>query len=311
MPSGMLAVDTGFPTFTDEESTEEKVVTIQNYMYMLVESLRYSLRNLDLRNMNQKAVFDFSKAITEPIYIELGSLDESLTQISTSVDGLGVRVSNAEGKITELGVTVDGLGVRVSNAEGDVASLGVTVNGLSSRVSNLNGQVSSLTQTVEGFTLTAANEDSSSLLKLTSGGIVISSTTIRFTGMVTFNDLSGSGTTVINGDNIRSGTISGVTLISDNGSRYVAIQNGEVAIGEINRGNPLRAGSLYYDGTYVFLESSAGKPLKLFSATDMSIDAGPYQTVFIGSTVPQKVRIGGTNTVVEIKGDVTINGTPY
>lgn len=291
MPSGMLAVDTGFPTFTDEESTEEKVVTIQNYMYMLVESLRYSLRNLDLRNMNRKAVFDFSQAITEPIYIELGSLDDSLTQIST---------------------TVDGLGVRVSNAEGEVATLGVTVNGLSSQVSNLDGQVSSLTQTVEGFTLTATNGSSSSLLKLTSGGVVISSTQIRFTGMVTFSDLSGSGTTVINGDNIRSGTISGVTLISDDGYSYVEIARGKVEIGQIVRGRYQEEGALWFDGSRVFLESSAGNPLKISSSlANMSIDAGLDYTLFIGSSNRQTVRIGGTNTRVEIKGDVTINGQPF
>ena len=43
MPSNWLYIDSNFPTFTGEESLKEQVTTIQNYMYMLVEQLRYTL----------------------------------------------------------------------------------------------------------------------------------------------------------------------------------------------------------------------------------------------------------------------------
>ena len=67
MPSNWLYIDSNFPTFTGDENLKEQVTTIQNYMYMLVEQLRYTLHNLDLSNMNEAAVDDWENAITEPI----------------------------------------------------------------------------------------------------------------------------------------------------------------------------------------------------------------------------------------------------
>ena len=64
MPSNWLYIDTNFPTFTGEEDTEEKVTTIQNYMFMLVEQLRYSLHNLDLSNMNKTAVDRYETSLS-------------------------------------------------------------------------------------------------------------------------------------------------------------------------------------------------------------------------------------------------------
>ena len=55
MPSNWLYIDTNFPSFTGEESLGDRVTTIQNYMYMLVEQLRYTLHNLDASNMNPAA----------------------------------------------------------------------------------------------------------------------------------------------------------------------------------------------------------------------------------------------------------------
>ena len=82
MPSNWLYIDSNFPTFTGEENLKEQVTTIQNYMYMLVEQLRYTLHNLDLSNMNEAAVDDWENAITEPIYIHLEDSDERITQLA-------------------------------------------------------------------------------------------------------------------------------------------------------------------------------------------------------------------------------------
>lgn len=57
-------------------------------------------------------------------------------------------------------------------------------------------------------TVTKTTGNSSATLKLTSGGAVISSANITFDGFVTFNDLSQSGSTTINGANITTGKIS-------------------------------------------------------------------------------------------------------
>ena len=57
------------------------------------------------------------------------------------------------------------------------------------------------------ISLTAENDGDTSKLTLSHNGIELSSADITFTGMVTFADLSGSGKSTINGDNITTGTI--------------------------------------------------------------------------------------------------------
>ena len=207
MPSNWLYIDSNFPTFTGEENLKEQVTTIQNYMYMLVEQLRYTLHNLDLSNMNEAAVDDWENAITEPIYIHLEDSDERITQLAITAAGLSARMEDAEGNITTLQATATGLAAQITDAEGDIAALQVTADGLSSTVANQAGQISSLQQTVGSFSLSVSNGESSSTIYLSANGAVIDSARVTFTGMVLFADLETSGATVINGDNITTGTI--------------------------------------------------------------------------------------------------------
>ena len=212
MPSNWLYIDTNFPTFTGEESSEEKITTIQNYMFMLVEQLRYSLHNLDLSNMNKTAVERYETSITEPIYARIEDSEENIADLALTAEGLGLRLSNAEGNITSLTATAEGLSIQISDAEDDILQLGITADGLATQISNAQGQISSLQQTVDGFALSASNGSNSSYLYLTSNGIILSSARITFSGMVTFLDLSTSGATTINGGNITTGIIRAITL---------------------------------------------------------------------------------------------------
>ena len=228
MPSNWLYIDSNFPTFTGEESVKEQVTTIQNYLYMMVEQLRYTLHNLDLSNMNQAAVGQFEDAITEPIYVYLEDADGRIAQLALTAAGLQTQIQNAEGDITALQATATGLQTQITNAQGDITtlqatatglqtqitnaqgditSLQVTAGNLSSQMASVSGQVTSLQQTINGISLSASNGESSSWLYLTSGGITLASAQIAFTGMVTFWDLEQSGATTINGDNITTGTI--------------------------------------------------------------------------------------------------------
>jgi hypothetical protein len=89
MPSNWSQLDTQFPTFTGEETPEEKVTRIQNYLFMLLEFLRYSLRNLDSSNFNTAGLtemlenhFDelvakdafFETAVIDNLYADFGSI---------------------------------------------------------------------------------------------------------------------------------------------------------------------------------------------------------------------------------------------
>lgn len=192
MPSNWLYIDSNFPTFTGDENLKEQVTTIQNYMYMLVEQLRYTLHNLDLSNMNEAAVDDWENAITEPIYIHLEDSDERITQLAITAAGLSARMEDAEGNITTLQATATGLAAQITDAEGDIAALQVTADGLSSTVANQAGQISSLQQTVGSFSLSVSNGESSSTIYLSANGAVIDSARVTFTGMVLFADLETS-----------------------------------------------------------------------------------------------------------------------
>ena len=52
MPSGFSALDTGFPAFTGGETLEQKVDVLYDYTFLLLENLRYILRNLSPENFN-------------------------------------------------------------------------------------------------------------------------------------------------------------------------------------------------------------------------------------------------------------------
>ena len=88
------------------------------------------------------------------------------------------------------------------------SSFTVQLDSIKSDVQGLDNQVSSIEQYVDSITMTVSNGSTSSTIQLKAGSTTISSQTIQMSGMVTFTDLSGNGTTVINGNNITTGTIS-------------------------------------------------------------------------------------------------------
>ena len=109
MPSNWLYIDTNFPSFTQKESASDKIETMQDYLFMLVEQLRYTLHNLDLSNMNKTAADEFVKQITDPIYGEIKDAEGNITQVALVAEGLAARIGDAEGNITQLQATAQGL----------------------------------------------------------------------------------------------------------------------------------------------------------------------------------------------------------
>lgn len=312
MPSNWLYIDTNFPTFTGEEDTEEKVTTIQNYMFMLVEQLRYSLHNLDLSNMNKTAVDRYETSLTEPIYARIEDGEENVAELALTAAGLALRLNDAEGNITSLTATAEGLSMQISDAEDDIIQLGITSQGLATQISNAQGQISTLQQTVDGFAISASNGSSSSYLYLTSNGFIVSSARITFSGMVTFLDLSSSGATTINGDNIVTGTISAITLqgneiiggsITGATLRSVSSSdNGlEIYYGAVSRS--LLVGGIRFDdngrGTEdearyrMFIYTNSGYmdwAMKLLSAGGMSLESGA--NIYIEASTNLTLRAG-------------------
>lgn len=94
------------------------------------------------------------------------------------------------------------------NLQGKMLEIAADIDGLNIKASELSGNYSELSQKVDGFNLTVTNGDSTSTLKLKSGSTELSSAEIKFSGMVTFSNLKTAGSSVINGSNITTGTIS-------------------------------------------------------------------------------------------------------
>lgn len=172
MPGNILSADTQFPNFAGQESPAEQIRTIRNYLYMLLEQLRYTLNNLDAGNFNTEGLKEIQDAISQPILKQLSDTDGNLAELQFTAAGLASRVSSNEGDISQLEQTAQGLSSRVGDAEGNISSLQQTANGLSSRVSSAEGNISSLQRTANGLSSRVSNaEGSISSLSQTASGL--------------------------------------------------------------------------------------------------------------------------------------------
>lgn len=172
MPGNILSADTQFPNFAGQENPAEQIRTIRNYLYMLLEQLRYTLNNLDAGNFNSEGLKEIQDAISQPILKQLSDTDGNLAELQVTAAGLASRVSSNEGDISQLEQTAQGLSSRVGDAEGNISSLQQTANGLSSRVTSAEGNISTLQQTANGLSSRVSNaEGSISSLNQTASGL--------------------------------------------------------------------------------------------------------------------------------------------
>ena len=197
MPSNWLYIDTNFPSFTQKESVNDKVETMQDYLFMLVEQLRYTLHNLDLSNMNKTATDEFVKQITDPIYGE---------------------IKDAEGNITQLQATAQGLSASISNLNGSVTNLTADVNGIRATVRTTLAAPQAqriVDQSATGFTLGATSGENGTIFKLNYNGVQVASTgsidlcvdAVNIYGTLTATEIEGDRITVRNDAGRRCGDI--------------------------------------------------------------------------------------------------------
>ena len=323
MPSNWLYIDTNFPSFTQKESDGEKIETMQDYLFMLVEQLRYTLRNLDLKNMNKAAMNGFLQNIREPIYAKIEDTNKNVNELSITAKGLSTRISNAEGSITQLGATADGLATEIRNAKGDITQLGARADGLAARISSAEGNITQLGATANGLSARiSSNEGSITNLTADVNGIRVQvSGKIGTSEAQTLIDQSLNGIT-LSAVSDTDGTIfklmyDGAVLASTGSvDLYVdavnvygtltaeRLQGGSISILD-DEGN--RCGYIYSN-----YASSADTKIELDSdAIEIGGDEG---SVFIGSVWDRSTRsyyasieVDGNSNEVQIKGDVIPN----
>lgn len=132
MPTNMLALDSSFPQLSEKQSSSEKIKVVTDYLYMLLEQLRYTLANLGAENFNAAALKEIEKQFSEPIY---------------------GRIEDTEGNVAELELTINGMRLEVSNGE-ESSTISLTANGaaISSQEIKLSGMVTFKALAGEGTT---------------------------------------------------------------------------------------------------------------------------------------------------------------
>lgn len=109
MPNAWSMIDSSFPTFRGDESYKDQVQALQNYIYLLVEELKYQLANLKTNNWNANALEKFQKDTT-------AETDERVSQLAEQLTNLVNRMTALNGSLSQL---TD----RVQGSETEVAQL--------------------------------------------------------------------------------------------------------------------------------------------------------------------------------------------
>lgn len=210
MPTTFQLVETTFPNGEDKD-TQEQINGVYDYLFVLLEQLRYTLFNLDGSNINQNALSEFIKNISEPIYAKIADTDKNVNEISITAKGLAARIGDAEGNITQLDTTAKGLQVSVSNLDGAITNIKADVNGIRATVStkiDATQAQSIFDQSATGFTLGATSGENGTIFKLNYNGVQIASTgtvdlhvkSVNIDGTLTAGALRGGSVSLLAGD---------------------------------------------------------------------------------------------------------------
>ena len=210
MPTTFQLVETTFPN-GEGKDTQEQINGVYDYLFVLLEQLRYTLFNLDGSNINQNALSEFIKNISEPIYAKIEDTDKNVNELSITAKGLAGRIGDAEGNITQLQATATGLQASISNLNGSVTNLTADVNGIRATVStkiDATQAQSIFDQSATGFTLGATSGENGTTFKLNYNGVQVASTgsidlcvdAVNIYGTLTAGALRGGRVSLLAGD---------------------------------------------------------------------------------------------------------------
>ena len=202
MPTTFQLVETTFPN-GEGKDTQEQINGVYDYLFVLLEQLRYTLFNLDGSNINQNALSEFIKNISEPIYAKIEDTDKNVNELSITAEGLAARIGDAEGNITQLQATSKGLQASISSLDGSVTNLTADVNGIRATVSGkIDGTEAQtlIDQNLNQITLAATSGSNGTVFALNKNGVQVASTgtvdlhvkAVNIDGTLTAGKLRGS-----------------------------------------------------------------------------------------------------------------------
>ncbi len=183
MPSGFSALDTSFPDLEGKD-TEESIEIVTDYLYQLLEQLRYMLHNLGTNNFNRAELEAFASSISTPIGI---ALQEEIDRATGAEGTLRTDIEIQAGRITsEVS--------RATEAEGTLSSrITQNADAITAEVARATGAESAVQQTADAIKAQVTDgQGNYTVLNLKSDGLHIG---------------NASGTTTINGGSITAKTI--------------------------------------------------------------------------------------------------------
>nr|DAH26562.1 MAG TPA: hypothetical protein [Caudoviricetes sp.] len=256
MPTTFQLVETTFPN-GEGKTTQEQINGVYDYLFVLLEQLRYTLFNLDESNLNQNALSEFIKNISEPIYAKIEDTDKNVNDLSITAKGLAARISDAEGDITEISATVDGLQTSVSG--------------------KIDGQQaqSLINQSLGSITLSAVSGSSGTVFQISKDGAVLASTgnvdihvkSVNIDGTLTAGAVRGDTVAIMDG---YGNTVGGIIPVDTSGGFS------GMGITSLNGGIKMVAPA----GNNIYLASGAGNgPFALLSASAGTVQLGGGQLV--------------------------------
>ena len=246
--------------------------------------------------------------------LELKRLNDFNYAVSKMIQG-GLNLANLNADTNQV----------FTDIEGNVTTLQTTAAGLQSSVANADGKATTAQQTANG-------------VKVEVDGLKSRNTvTIDSTGLYVTN--AAGQTTKLSGNQITSGTIQGVKLISTDGSRHVIINKGNIELGDEGSSTTDPA-VIFYNTSSALLYmhcrdniqiSSAGGSISLVGDTEIKGDLNVAQN--INSNGVMKLNAGGNASFdadgtlylqsngrdirignggnIQLNGTVTVNGVPY
>lgn len=148
MPSGLFSFDNNFPTFTGEESPQQQIRALHNYLFQVRESLQYSLQNLSEENFNPQALQSLTDKSKQDVEDMLAALRNQVSQLSSAVANLSARVDaedNLAGRVSMLAEDVAAVSQRISLLEEDNAAKWQRFADLEATVSGEGGLLERMT----------------------------------------------------------------------------------------------------------------------------------------------------------------------
>lgn len=159
MPSNWLYVESQCPNFNGDETTEEKLAQLQNYLYMLVEQMRYTTQNLDLSNMNQTALNNWETALTRPIYAQIEGEGERITQLAATADGIKAMVQGQQEDIQDLQESTRDQIEVIQEVQAAVGEQGGMITDIQGTVTAQAQQMAQLELTAQGLSATVKEQE--------------------------------------------------------------------------------------------------------------------------------------------------------